>query len=244
MAYEDYKLLPRKCGVYLLTCNVNGKQYVGASVDVKMRVGTHFYRDFKHYPWRDFYQDVAAYGFDGFTIKVLELCDHDVLLQREQYWYDLLQPVYNFARPVECPLALPSVKQLAKSTDNYKLMVDRRRELYNSPEYKEKFRSMHQVGYNAMKPCSAFSKDGELLASFRSLAEAARWVEEVAPQFKAKNKTSKVKAVCDGERPTAFGFVFKYDQCVTTMAQASTESIDTASEADGTLDGEPTDVKR
>lgn len=242
MAYEDYKKLPKVSGVYLLTCNANGKQYVGSSVDIKMRVGTHFYRDFKKFPWREFYQDIGKYGFDGFSMEVLELCDRNDMLEREQYYYDKLQPVYNFARPVKCPFELDEVKRLAKSTEKYHKSVELRRERYNTPEYKELFRSTHKEGYNAMKPCSAYTKEGEKVASFRSLAEASRWVEVVAPQFKAKNKTSKVKAVCDGERPTAFGYVFKYDQSVTTTAQAGTHAIGTCGEADGTPD--LSDVKR
>lgn len=53
-------------------------------------------------------------------------------------------------------------------------------------------------------------------------------------------KECRIKAVCDGERPTAYGYKFKYIQSVTTMAKASTQSIDTAVEAEGTSD----DVKR
>lgn len=211
MAFEDYQRLPKASGVYLLTCVANGKQYVGASVDIKMRVGTHFYRDYKKYPWREFYQDIGKYGFDGFSMEVLELCDRNIMLEREQYYYDKFQPVYNFARPVKCPLELPEVIELSQSRSNSDEAIERRRELYNSPKYKELFRSLHKDGYNAMKPCSAYTKSGERVASFRSLAEAARWVDEVVPQYKAKNKTSKVKAVCDGERKIAFGFVFKYD---------------------------------
>lgn len=247
MSFEDYnKLKFRQTGVYLLTCDSNGKQYIGSSVDIKMRVGTHFYRDFKHYPWREFYQDIAKYGFDGFSITVLELCDRDQLISREQYWYDQLKPVYNFARPVVCPFDLSEVRKLSIERSNTPEKVAERKRLFNTDKYKDIFRyEAHATGYNAIKACDAYTKDGELVGSFRSLAEAARWVEEVAPEFRAKNKVSKVKSVCDGERRSAFGYVFKYhDTSVTTMAQASTESIDTASEADGTLDGEPTDVKR
>lgn len=212
MAIEDYRKLARFCtGVYLLTCDANGKQYVGASVDIKMRVGTHFYRDFHKYPWREFYQDIAKYGFDGFTIEVLETCEREHLLEREQFWYDKIKPVYNFARPVECPFNLLEVRRFSKSTENYEKAVARRKELYNTPEYKEKFRSMHQVGYNAMKPCSAFTLEGEKVASFRSMSEAARWVEANLPQYKGKNKVSRIKDVCDNERHTAFGLIFKYD---------------------------------
>lgn len=49
-----------------------------------------------------------------------------------------------------------------------------------------------------------------------------------------------IKRGTRGERPTAYCYKFKYIQSVTTMAKASTQSIDTAVEAEGTSD----DVKR
>lgn len=42
-----------------------------------------------------------------------------------------------------------------------------------------------------------------------TLGEAGRWIKENT-KYKSKNPVSKIKAVCDGERPTAFGYKWRY----------------------------------
>lgn len=85
--------VPRTSGIYLITCTVNGKIYVGSSVDMRHRLLEHtscLRRDChqnKHFQsaWR-------KHGETVFVCEVLELCESTVLLEREQYWLDTLKP--------------------------------------------------------------------------------------------------------------------------------------------------------
>ena len=38
---------------------------------------------------------LLKYGYSKFSLDILELCDTSILIQREQYYIDLLKPEYN-----------------------------------------------------------------------------------------------------------------------------------------------------
>jgi len=44
------------------------------------------------------YKALLAYDYDNFTLEILEHCESSVLLEREQYYIDLLKPNYNILK--------------------------------------------------------------------------------------------------------------------------------------------------
>lgn len=88
-----------KSGIYLLHNFVNGKQYVGSSIDLKRRLYS-YYSPSKLIDNRYISNSILKYGHNNFTVLILELVeksDHikTDLLNREQYYIDLLKPVLN-----------------------------------------------------------------------------------------------------------------------------------------------------
>ena len=79
-------------GIYLITCLVNGKQYVGQSRDIHKRKIQH-----KHRPQSKMREDVKSYGWDLFKFEVLEECEVEKLTERENYYIKTLKPAYNIA---------------------------------------------------------------------------------------------------------------------------------------------------
>ena len=77
----------KQCGIYCIENIVNGKKYVGQSVDIASRFIKHRYllRNNKHYnvhlqgAWN-------TYGEDNFLFYVLEECNTALLDEREQYY--------------------------------------------------------------------------------------------------------------------------------------------------------------
>lgn len=193
------------CGVYKITNKESGEFYIGASVDVLNRWTTHFGRDFKHYPHRKFYQDIIMLGREGFDCEVLEECEESKLLEREQYYYDLLKPTYNFTRPTKCPFTDEKVKRLARKAQEEKLWVKMR-----EPEERKKasifFKEVAKCKWRAV---DVYSVTGEYLRSFDNMTMCAQWISETTP-FVGKNKVSKIQEVCKGTRRVAFGYKFKY----------------------------------
>ncbi|KAG2217061.1 hypothetical protein INT45_004890, partial [Circinella minor] len=88
-----------KSGIYLLHNLVNGKQYVGSSINLKRRLYS-YYSPSKLIDNRYISNSILKYGHNNFTVLILELVeksDHikTDLLNREQYYIDLLKPVLN-----------------------------------------------------------------------------------------------------------------------------------------------------
>lgn len=89
----------KKSGIYLLHNLVNGKQYVGSSIDLKRRLYS-YYSPSKLIDNRHISNSILKYGHNNFAVLILELVEQSDhiktdLLNKEQYYIDLLKPVLN-----------------------------------------------------------------------------------------------------------------------------------------------------
>src|ERR1044071_1873117 len=89
----------RRSGAYQIINEVNGKSYVGSSIDIDNRWDQHRYT-FKQpsSPTRSYLHNaVKKHGIENFTFVILEECEpiKGALLEREQFYIDTLQPEYN-----------------------------------------------------------------------------------------------------------------------------------------------------
>jgi len=202
-----YNIKRGACGVYLVTNNINGKRYVGSSVDVAGRLSTHFSRDAKKYSDKLFYADILKYGRNNFRFEILEECEREKLIEREQYYYDTLKPEYNLIRPCECSFTNEWVKQKARDACQTEVFRKKKSEQYHSEYYRNVFSHVQDKRKRKVE----VYKNGVFIKDFNSMCDCQAWLNEVTP-FKGKNKVSKIKAVCDGDRLTAFGYTFKYKE--------------------------------
>lgn len=202
-----YGIKMRTCGVYLIRNKINKRFYIGASVDIASRLSQHF-RLNKNLCNDRLHEDVLKYGIENFEWEVLCQCSKDRLLEMEQYFYDTMKPTYNYVRPCKNHVEAEFVRQRAKERCRSEEFRKKKSEQYTTPEYRKLFHDVQKYKMRAV----FIIKDGERL-EFESLSDAARWVGETFPRFKGKNKTSKIKAVCDGERPKAYGFKWQYVKC-------------------------------
>jgi group I intron endonuclease len=202
--YGEFTSSDKVIGVYCINNRVNNKRYVGASISIIDRFSNHMNRDAKKYPHREFYSDVLKYGYECFDFHILEICERHELLEREQYWYDLLMPEYNDLRPSECNFKEKVLRDkilLTTQSEEFRLKKSKQ---YSTDYYTSLFREVHR---NRMRPVKMYNSEMEM--TFESLRACADWLNENT-NFTGKNKTSKVKAVCDGERNSAYGYNFKY----------------------------------
>lgn len=210
-------------GVYMIQNKKNNKKYIGSSVNILGRFSNHMNRDSRLYD-SDFYRDVRAFDFTDFKFIVLEECDREELIAKEQLYYDLLKPEYNQYRPAECMFIHKGIRDKAIKNANTDEKIKQRKQKYNTGTYLKLFREMH---VDKMKPVVI----NELGLKFISLRACARWLDNHT-NYRAKNKASKIKAVCDGERKSAYGFTYKYiNESVETISKESTIAIDTQLEA-------------
>ncbi|WP_210143439.1 GIY-YIG nuclease family protein [Staphylococcus sp. GDY8P94P] len=210
-------------GVYMIRNKKNNKKYIGSSINILGRFSNHMNRDSYRYD-SEFYRDIRSSEYTDFDFIVLEECDKDELITKEQYYFDLLKPEYNQFRPEQCMFVHEEIRKKAIEKSNTKEKIKQRKAKYNTEKYQKMFRSMHS---ERMKPVTI----KELNLKFESIRACARWLDKNT-NFKSRNKATKVKAVCDGERNMAYGFTYEYtNESVETISKESTVVIDTQSEA-------------
>ena len=85
-------------GIYKITNQVNGKIYVGQSVDISSRWSSHK-SEFKRQKYdTKLYRAMNKYGLKNFILEIIEECPQDKLDEREVYWinyYNSYQDGYN-----------------------------------------------------------------------------------------------------------------------------------------------------
>ena len=71
------------CGIYKITNKVNGKCYIGQSIDIIKRWKT-------EYKWYHVNKHLLAafnkYGLENFNFEIIEECEPSLLNEREQFW--------------------------------------------------------------------------------------------------------------------------------------------------------------
>lgn len=78
-------------GIYKITNNINGKVYIGRSIDVKKRIQMHLNRNYDNYNYvhGDLDRDIAKYGKENFSWTILCLCKKEELDRFEEFYIAL-----------------------------------------------------------------------------------------------------------------------------------------------------------
>jgi group I intron endonuclease len=84
-----------KTGIYRWINLVNYKTYIGSASDLTVRFWVYFSKKRLTNSNMVIYKAILKYGYENFRLEILEYCDKNILLVREQYYMDLLKPEYN-----------------------------------------------------------------------------------------------------------------------------------------------------
>ena len=76
-------------GIYLITNSLNGKKYVGQSIDIQRRFKEH-QSNSRYKLGREIDIAIKEYGKENFTYEVLEECSKEMLDKKEIYWIEKL----------------------------------------------------------------------------------------------------------------------------------------------------------
>lgn len=101
MRRRKFDRIPYRSGIYLITSNAKDRRYVGSAVDLNNRIRGHR-NGLKRNKHNNKYMQrhVTKYGIDDLKFTILEFCNKDQLIEREQHYIDLLSPEFNL-----CPIA-------------------------------------------------------------------------------------------------------------------------------------------
>ena len=158
-------------GIYKITNKLNGKSYVGQSVDI-------VHRWYQHKTGGELAigKAIQKYGVDNFIFEIIEECNVNMLDEREKYWILKLNTLspngYNLklaesTRGEDNGCALLTQKQ-----------VEKLREIYNSKKYNSTKEVYENEGFNNIMEYS----------SFREVFTGLRWGWVMPEVFTIENK--------------------------------------------------------
>ena len=86
------------------TNNLNGKKYIGSSVDLRRRL-LEYYNVNRILNEKSMPINFALlkYGYHHFSLTILEICDIDSLMAREKHFFEVYSPEYNILKTPGSP---------------------------------------------------------------------------------------------------------------------------------------------
>lgn len=97
-----YKENKNKSGIYCWNNLITNKIYIGSSISLGNRFSNYYslaYLKRKVIKGSSIiYNSLLKYGHSNFSIDILEYCEPSVLIEREQYYIDILKPEYNILK--------------------------------------------------------------------------------------------------------------------------------------------------
>ena len=79
---------------------VSGKSYVGSSINLGIRFKNYFNYNYLIDPKRNMiiHKALIKYGYSGFKLDILEFCNKDEIIAKEQHYINILNPEYNILK--------------------------------------------------------------------------------------------------------------------------------------------------
>lgn len=117
----------------MLTCRVNGKRYIGQSINIKRRLNEH--RLGKSYS-PIICKAIAKYGWDAFDKTVLEFCPVEQLDEKEIQYIAELKPEYNLTEGGDSPKGYkhsPETKEILKQLAKKQWEDENQKKLFKKP---------------------------------------------------------------------------------------------------------------
>lgn len=126
--YKDNK---NKSEIYRWTNLINGKSYIRSAKSLNKRFYTYFSKTTLQNKLKKgrsaIYNSLLKYGYENFSLDILEYCDLNFLITRKQYYIDLLKPEYNILKTAGSRLGTKHCKKTIEKFKNrghsYKTIV-------------------------------------------------------------------------------------------------------------------------
>ena len=212
--------------IYKITNDINNKVYVGkTNLSIEERFAQHKKDAFKDKnEKRPLYSAMKKYGVNHFYIEQIEECDATVAGLREQYWigyYNGYSDGYNATLGGDGKLYF-----------NHQLIANRLSEYPYPKQVAEEFHCSSDLVYiiakeygiscknkgsekniPAPKQIYQYSKTNEFIQKFNSVVKASEWLKEQGIITVLNSGVrSHISAAARGERKSAYGYIWKYDQ--------------------------------
>ena len=177
-----------KSGIYKIINNITKDIYIGSSVNLSNRKSRHFKDLEKNIHHSIILQRaVNKYKIENFDFIILEYCDKNDLLIREQYYLDTLFPLYNILKNAGNSLGHIVTEETKIKHRKYALKNN-----VCPPEstWKDRQQSVYMLNKKTL----------EIIKEFDSLSSACRYIG------KENTFVSTISSCCLNKRFSAFGY--------------------------------------
>ena len=210
--------------IYQITNDINGKIYIGKTeFSIEKRFKEHCADAFKdRNEKRPLYAAMRKYGIEHFHIELIEETDNPE--EREVFW---IENKRSFKNGYNATIGGDGKKYI-----DYDLVISIYKEVKNAVHVAEMFGIHPDSVYNILKAnnisslyssennpnkelqgkiCGMFSTNDELLKSFSTIKDAARYIiQENISKDNIKGISSHISQVCNGKRKSAYGYHWKF----------------------------------
>ena len=124
MGKKQHKTKNVISGIYKITNKINGKCYIGQSINIGKRFAQHKSQSYRNiHVNKLLYKAIEKYGIENFSFDVIENCEINILDDREKYWieyFDSYNKGYNSTKGGKgvsgdyhsCPIVITDKNQM------------------------------------------------------------------------------------------------------------------------------------
>lgn len=206
LAIIDY--VKGKAGIYLWTNRLNGKKYVGSSVNLRCRLLEYYnvnrILNEKSMP---IYLSLLKHGYQSFSLTILEFCNIDSLVSREKHFFDVYSPEYNILKTPGCPDRGKGWTHLEATIEKIRITINK---IMESPEVLAKMSADQSTSVKVEVTdveTQTSTTYHTIKAAARALPIDKRYIEHYVYLNQDKPVLGKYtfKLIsCDGENPNSF----------------------------------------
>lgn len=198
--------------IYKVTCLVNGKVYIGQTVDLKARIRSHFSTKQKYH----FGFALQKYGKDNFLWEIVEECPKDMLDDREQYWiafYNSNDSRYGYNLTIggdNGDALVGWIRNHPEESKEFALNASKKATEYWDAHPEERVAMMKRIQPLATAATMKKVRCVENGLEFQSLSEAEKWSLSDENPVGKKCSHQHISKVCNGLRHTCGGYHWEY----------------------------------
>ena len=181
------------CGIYMIINNINGKKYIGKSVDLKRRLKSHQVDTFNPNS-AEFntviHKAIRKYGLNNFTFSIIEECKEENLDSREIYWikehgtygggYNMTyggegKLKINRSDVIKCWCDGMSISEISKKLGHERANIIKI--LSNEPSYSREEslkRGYRTASITNGDNITQYTLEGKIIGKYNSISEASR----------------------------------------------------------------------
>ena len=115
-------ILKKATGIYQIQSIKNGKIYIGSALNLQKRKSSHLSAlKCKKHGNPHLQKHNNKYGITDLQFSVLEFCVKEKLIEREQFYIDTLQPVFNIRKIADSSLGIKASEEAKRKMSKAKM---------------------------------------------------------------------------------------------------------------------------